>query len=339
MNAAAPQARLEAAADAAEAFLADLVDGLRRAQKTLPCKYFYDAAGSALFEEICELDEYYLTRTELGILRAHLPEIAQRLGARCAVVEYGSGSGTKTELLLDALKDPVAWVPIDISRSALASSAERIAARYPDLDVLPVCADYTAALRLPRIPRGAARRVGFFPGSTIGNFAPAEASAFLAGAARSCGPDGAILIGVDLEKDARVLERAYDDAAGVTARFNLNILARANRELGADFDLRAFRHRARFVPDAAGAGRIEMHLVSARAQRVHVGARSFDFARGESIHTECSYKWRLDALDALARGAGLARSASWTDPRGWFAVLLLEPLAQPALRAQREGAT
>ncbi len=339
MNAAAPLLRQAEVVPATSAFLADVALGLSRPQKTLPCKYFYDSAGSALFEEICDLEEYYLTRTEIGILRAHLPEIAQRLGARCVVVEYGSGSGTKTHLLLDALSEPVAWVPIDISSAALSSSATRIASQHPSLDVLPICADYTAALRLPPIPRGAARRVGFFPGSTIGNFAPAEASRFLAGVARTCGPGGAILLGVDLEKDPRVLERAYDDAIGVTARFNLNLLARANRELGADFDLDAFRHRALWVPDSAGAGRIEMHLVSARAQRVQVGGRAFDFARGESIHTECSYKWRLDAFDALARSVGLARRASWTDPRGWFAVLLLEPLAQPSIVTPRQNAT
>jgi dimethylhistidine N-methyltransferase len=339
MNAAAAPPRAAGVEPASSAFLADLLDGLGQRPKTIPCKYFYDAAGSALFEEICALEEYYLTRTEIGILRARLPEIAQRLGPRCAVVEYGSGSGVKTQLLLDALREPVAWVPIDISRAALAGAAARVAAQQPRVDVLPVCADYTAAVRLPPIARAAARRVVFFPGSTIGNFAPEEAAAFLAGAARTCGPGGAILLGVDLEKDSGILERAYDDAAGVTARFNLNLLVRANRELGADFDLRCFRHHARWAPGAPGAGRVEMHLVSTRAQRVRVGGRVFDFARGEPVHTESSYKWRMDSLDALAERAGLVPSARWTDARGWFAVLLLEPADQRWISTPRQNAT
>jgi dimethylhistidine N-methyltransferase len=317
---------------APSAFLLDVQQGLRRPQKSIPCKYFYDAAGSALFEEICGLDEYYLTRTEIAILRAHLPEIARRLGPRCAVVEYGSGSGTKTRLLLDHLRDPVAWVPIDISRSALAASAAAIAARHPRLEVLPVCADYTRPTPLPAGARPAARRVVFFPGSTLGNFSPAEASAFLRGAARMCGPAGAVLLGVDLEKDSATLERAYDDARGVTARFNLNLLVRANRELGADFDIAGFRHRAFYERRE---GRIEMHLVSARAQRVLVDGERFAFAEGESILTEHSYKWTTGALERLALGAGLATRAVWTDPRRWFAVLLLEPAADAAATGAR----
>jgi dimethylhistidine N-methyltransferase len=341
VTSAAATPRLREAAPGRDAFFADLVAGLRRPQKEIPCKYFYDAAGSALFEEICGLEEYYPTRTEIGILRARLPDIARRLGPRCFVIEYGSGSGTKTRLLLDQLHDPVAWVPIDISRSALAASAAEISALHPRLEVLPVCADYTERVPLPKSARAPARRVVFFPGSTIGNFSPGQAQAFLARAGRACGPGGAILLGVDLEKDVGVLERAYDDAAGVTARFNLNLLVRANRELGADFDLDAFRHRAFYSEEL---GRIEMHLESTRPQRVRVDGERFTFARGETIRTECSYKWRPRELERLASGAGLALRALWTDAKGWFAVLLLEPTrwsdaAQASIVTPRQNAT
>lgn len=310
-----------AAAPARGAFLQDVLAGLRSTPKELPCKWFYDAEGSRLFEAICALPEYYLTRTELGILRDRLPEIARLLGPRCLVIEYGSGSGIKTRLLLEHLADPVAWVPIDISRSALLASAAGVGAAHPGVQVLPVCADYTGDPRLPLPARPAARRVVFFPGSTIGNFAPREARAFLAGAARTVGTGGAVLLGVDLVKDAAILEPAYDDAQGVTARFNLNLLARARRELGADFDLSAFRHRARYDAEQ---GRVEMHLVSERAQVVRVAGARFRFAAGEAMRTECSYKWREDELAGHAASAGLAVRAVFTDPRRWFAVALLE---------------
>src|SRR5512134_720665 len=216
-------------------FLADVLAGLTRPQKTLPCKYFYDERGSALFERICQLPEYYPTRTELGILRRHAGAMAAALGPRCLLVEYGSGSSTKTTLLLERLEEPTAYVPIDISREHLLRAAAALSARHPRLAVRPVCADFTRPFALPKLP-GALRRAAFFPGSTIGNFGPAEARKFLAQVAEQCGSGGLLLIGVDLRKPREILEPAYDDAEGVTAEFNRNLLRRINRELGADFD-------------------------------------------------------------------------------------------------------
>jgi dimethylhistidine N-methyltransferase len=294
--------------------------GLAAPQKTLPCKYFYDARGSALFEAICELPEYYPTRTELGIMERHAPAMANRLGARCLLVEYGSGSSRKTRLLLDQLRDPAGYVPIDISPSALAASAATLRAAYPGLEVLPVCADYTAPLDLPA-PRRAPTRSGvYFPGSTIGNFTPPQAQRFLGQMARVAGPGGVLLVGVDLAKDRATLERAYDDAAGVTAAFNENLLVRINRELFADFDLDRFTHRARW--DRA-LGRVEMHLVARAAHAVHVAGRAFSFRAGETIHTENSYKYELPAFAALAASAGLAVTDVWTDPARAFSVQCL----------------
>jgi len=301
-------------------FRDDVIRGLARHRKELPCKWLYDEAGSALFERICELPEYYPTRVELGILHAHLPEMAALLGPRCCVIEYGSGSGRKTRLLLDHLAAPVAYVPIDIARETLVRSSRELAAAYPTLEVRPLCADYTAEAPLPVLHARPERRVVFFPGSTLGNLTPPEAGAFLKHVATLCGPGGALLLGLDLEKDPEVLERAYDDAAGVTAEFNLNLLARINRELGADFDLVSFRHRA--VYDR-GLGRVEMHLVSARAQTVHMGRARFEFDAAEAILTECAYKWRLDDFERLARGAGFSVERVFTDPKGWFSVQYL----------------
>ena len=301
-------------------FRSDVLAGLSRPQKTLPCKYFYDERGSALFERICELDEYYPTRTELAILQAHVGEMAERIGARCLLVEYGSGSSRKTRLLLDRLRQPAAYVPIDISSDALRASARALAAAYPDLEVLPVCADYTEPLELPRPTRRPARRGVFFPGSTIGNFTPPEAQRFLGRMARVAGPGGAILIGVDLRKDRAVLELAYDDALGVTAAFNKNLLVRINRELGGDFDPARFRHLARWN---AGDGRVEMHLVSEVEQRVRVAGSRIRVAAGETIHTENSYKYDLVQFSVLAAQAGLAVRCVWTDPAALFSVQYL----------------
>lgn len=298
--------------------------GLGAPRKTLPCKYFYDACGSALFERICELPEYYPTRTELGILEAHGGEMAERLGRACLLVEYGSGSSRKTRLLLDRLQAPAGYVPIDISRAALAASAQRLTAAYPELEVLPVCADYGEPFELPQPRRLAACRAVFFPGSTIGNFTPPDAERFLARMARVAGEDGGLLIGADLRKSPAVLEAAYDDAAGVTAAFNRNLLVRLNREVGADFDLARFAHRASWNEPA---GRVEMHLVSTHDQEVVVGGRRFRFAAGETIHTENSYKYTLDGFARLAAGAGLAVRRVWTDPRAWFSVQWLTPAA------------
>ena len=294
--------------------------GLSLAQKTLPCKYFYDARGSALFEAICELPEYYPTRTELSIMEAHAPAMAERLGARCLLVEYGSGSSRKTRLLLDRLHDASGYVPIDISRTALANSARDLAAAYPALEVLPVCADYTEPFELPHPHVAPERRGVYFPGSTIGNFTPPQAQRFLARMARVAGPRGALLVGVDLKKDRATLERAYDDAAGVTAAFNRNLLVRINRELGGSFALDRFRHHARW--DAA-AGRVEMHLVSTEQQKVRVAGRPFWFDAGETIHTENSYKYDLANFAALAAGVGLAVREVWTDPAARFSVQYL----------------
>jgi L-histidine N-alpha-methyltransferase len=296
--------------------------GLAAPRKTLPCKWLYDARGSALFERICELPEYYPTRTELGILEAHAGEMAERMGARCLLVEYGSGSSRKTRLLLDRLVEPAGYVPIDISRAALAASARALAAAYPALEVLPVCGDYARPIELPRPRRPAARRVVFFPGSTIGNFTPPEAERFLARMAQVAGADGGILIGADLRKERALLEAAYDDAAGVTAAFDLNLLERLNRELAADFPIERFRHRSVWNEPE---GRVEMHLVSLDAREVAVAGRRFAFAAGETIHTENSYKYTLDGFARIARAAGLAVQRVWTDPSAWFSLQWLAP--------------
>jgi dimethylhistidine N-methyltransferase len=303
----------------------EVLAGLCATRKTLHPKLFYDAAGAALFERITELPEYYLTRAELEILRARAPEIAALGGARCALVEFGSGAGTKVRLLLDAFAAAgtplAAYVPIDISREQLAAVAAQLGAEYPGVPVRPVCADYTAALHVPDLPERA-RRVAFFPGSTIGNFHPTEAAAFLRRVRRTVGPDGALVLGVDRRKERRVLERAYDDVAGVTAAFNRNVLVRLNRDLGADFDPARFRHRARWN-DAAS--RIEMHLESPEAQVVHVAGTPIAFAAGETIWTESSYKYDRSRLDRLVAEGGFTLARLWSDAadRFWVAFLVV----------------
>jgi dimethylhistidine N-methyltransferase len=303
-------------------FLREVVAGMSAQPKTLPCKYFYDAEGSRLFEEICGLDEYYLTRADLAATRQHGPAIAAMVGPGCLLVELGSGSSHKTRVLLDLLPDVAAYVPIDISEAALAESAERLRAAYPGLEVLPVLADYGRTVPLPSPRRTPARTLVYFPGSTIGNFHPKEAALFLGRIGRAIGPGGAALIGVDLKKDRGRLERAYDDARGVTARFNFNLLTRINRELGADFDLAAFRHMARFDERL---GRIEMHLVSLRAQRVHVGEAEFELDAGETIRTEESYKYAPEEFARLVDEAGLRVAAMFTDAEGLFSLQYLVP--------------
>jgi dimethylhistidine N-methyltransferase len=288
--------------------------GLRAGIKTLSPALFYDAAGARLFERICELPEYYPTRTEHAILARHGSELAARAGAGCALIEYGSGAGVKVRYLLDHLERPVAYVPVDISREQLHEVAREREAQYPGLRVLPVCADYTTAFELPALP-ATARRVAFFPGSTIGNFHPAEAAAFLHRVRHTVGPRGGLILGVDRRKDPRILHDAYNDGAGVTAAFNLNLLTRLNRELGADFDLDRFRHVA-FFDDATS--RIEMHLESVVPQRVTIGDEVVAFEAGETIHTECSYKYDRPRLDALAEASGFRIEALFTDERDWF---------------------
>jgi L-histidine Nalpha-methyltransferase len=295
-----------------------VLDGLAKPQKELPCELLYDTRGSALFEEICGLAEYYPTRTELAILERHRDEIAERLGGGVTVVDLGSGSSQKIDLLLTRLRAPAAYVPVDISRDYLREASAGIARRYPGLCVAPICADYTDRLELPSAVR-TERVVVFFPGSTIGNLAPPAAEHFLRRMGRLAGPGGMLLIGVDTEKDPRVLEAAYDDARGVTAAFNLNLLARLNRELGADFDLEAFAHRA--VYDRRRR-RVEMHLRSAGAQTVRVAGHDVAFAAGETIHTESSHKYAPEAFAKLAERAGWRSRRMWLDDRGLFSVHL-----------------
>lgn len=306
---------------APDAVRAEVLRGLSGRPKTLPPKLFYDRTGAQLFEAITELPEYYLTRTELSILRERAPEIARRCGEHTALVEYGSGAGTKVRVLLDHLRRPAAYVPVDISMEQLANVAAELARQYPDLRVVPVHADYTARFALPPLPPDA-RRVAFFPGSTVGNLHPAEATAFLNRIRATVGPEGALIMGVDRRKDPAILHAAYNDSAGVTAAFNLNILARLNREFDASFDLGMFRHHAWFN-DALS--RIEMHLESIRPQRVHVAGTPIDFAEGETILTECSYKYDEAFLEAVIRPAGFRIEELWTDARGWFWVGFLVP--------------
>ena len=300
----------------------EVLRGLSAPHKSLPCKYFYDQRGSELFDAICELPEYYLTRTELGIMGAHIGEMAAALGPEVLLLEPGSGSGIKTRLLLEQLSQPVAYVPVDISRAHLLASAERLSRLYPQLEVLPVCADFNGDFTLP-VPRRVARRaVVYFPGSTVGNFAPAAAVKLLRHLRQLAGVDGALLIGFDMQKDTEALERAYNDSAGVTAEFNRNILARLNRELDADFDLSRFRHRARYD---VRHGRIEMQLVSRGDHRVAVAGESFRFRNGEHIVTEYSYKYTRAGFVRLAGEAELTLEELWSDPQGWFSVAYLRP--------------
>ncbi len=300
-----------------DAFLRDVLDGLSRRRKRLPSKYFYDDAGSRLFDRICELDEYYLTRCELDLLQRHAGEMAEAVGPGAVLIEYGSGSGLKTRLLLDRLRDPAAYVPVDISGEQLQRSAARLARRYPGLPVAPVVADFTRPFELPPLPATAGRRVVFFSGSTIGNFRPAEAVRLLRQMAQLCGPAGGLLVAADLKKDRAVLEAAYNDRAGVTAAFNLNLLTRIDRELGGDFVPEAFRHLAFYN---ARRGRIEMHLVSLKDQAVSVGGAVFSFRRGETVRTEYSYKYSPNDFAGLAERAGLCVKRLWTDAKGWFSV-------------------
>jgi dimethylhistidine N-methyltransferase len=306
---------------AADEFLREVLHGLARSHKELPCKYFYDERGARLFEQICELPEYYLTRCELAILARHAADVARLLGPGCVLVEYGSGAGRKTRLLLDRLPTAAAYVPVDISREQLLRSAGQLARRYPALEVVPLCADFTRPFTLPPLQHPGARRAVYFSGSTIGNFGPAEALALLARIARLCGPGGGLLIGVDLQKEARILEPAYNDRQGVTAAFNLNLLARINRELGADFDLERFEHRAFYD---ARHGRIEMHLVSRQAQLVHLGGATVRLAAGETIRTEYSYKYSREDFARLSAAAGLEVRQVWTDEQGLFSVQYAE---------------
>ncbi|AMV35841.1 L-histidine N(alpha)-methyltransferase [Planctomyces sp. SH-PL62] len=309
--------RLATAAD--RRFRADVLAGLALPRKRLPSKYFYDAVGSRLFERITELPEYYPTRTELSIMHRHADAMAARCGPRCLLIELGAGALTKVRLLLDRLDAPAGFVPVDVSGEHLREAAATLADDYPALDVEPVVADFTAPFAVPEAAT-AERKVVYFPGSTLGNFDPQEADDLLRRIARIVGPGGGLLLGVDLRKDPAVLERAYDDAAGVTAAFNRNLLARIDRELGGDFDAESFRHVAFYDHEKS---RVEMHLVTDRERRVRVRASTFDFLAGESIHTENSHKYDISELAARAQACGLRLDESWTDARDYFAVLYL----------------
>jgi dimethylhistidine N-methyltransferase len=303
------------AASAAIDFRRDVLEGLARPQKALPPKYFYDAAGSRLFERICRLREYYPTRVELGITKRYLAQIAAFCGKRCALLEYGSGESLKTRLLIRALR-PSVYIPVDISGDALRAAMKRLAREFPRLQARPTHGDFSRPLDLPAFP-SRARRVVYFPGSTIGNLSPDEAHAFLNTTRAQVGGRGAMLVGVDLKKDANVLHAAYNDAQGVTAAFNLNLLARINRELGGNFRLERFAHYAFYNPMA---GRIEMHLVAREAQTVTIGEYRFSFGRGESIHTENSYKYTVDEFRQLAARAGFRAVKLWTDAKALFSI-------------------
>lgn len=302
--------------DTHAAFARDAVSGLSQKQKSIPPKYFYDQRGSQLFEEITRTPEYYPTRAELSILQTNGRKIAQHIPAGAALVEFGSGSSAKIRALLQMLEKLQVYVPVDISPEILEAEAKNLRADFPHLAVMPVAADFTRPFALPsaalRCPRA-----GFFPGSTIGNFDPREAGKFLRHAANVLGKGSAFIVGVDLVKNGRLLHEAYNDAAGVTAAFNLNLLARMNRELGADFDLESFEHRAFFNPRLS---RIEMHLRSRIEQRVRVCRRLFHFAAGETIHTECSYKYTPESFAALVANHGWSVAESWTDLDGLFSI-------------------
>ncbi len=300
-----------------ENFRDEVLDGLSKSPRQLPYKFFYDQRGAQLFQEICDLPEYYITRTEIEILRLHGADMAKALGPQVELIGLGTGAGTKTRILLEELHNPAVYVPIDISKEQLEQSSARFREMFPALQVLPVWVDYLEPFELPLPRRLSSRSVIYFPGSTIGNFEPKTASEFLARLVDLAGDGGGLLIGVDLQKDRDVLERAYNDAAGVTAQFNKNLLVRANRELGADFDLNRWQHHAIYNSTE---GRIEIYLISDNEQTVHIGAREFQFRAGEEILTEYSYKHTIAGFIDLARQAGFHFEQVWTDGARWFGV-------------------
>ena len=304
----------------AKAFLADVLDGLGSSPKSLPCKYLYDERGSRLFDAICELDEYYLTRTELEIMETHAAEMAAQIGEGVMLVEYGSGSSHKTPLLLDSLIDPVAYVPVDISREHLQRSAANLSVRYPKIEVLPVCADFTEGFGLPVPKRRPTHCAVYFPGSTIGNFTTEGAGEILSQIANRCGRGGGLLIGIDLQKKPAVIEAAYNDAEGITAQFSLNLLRRINRELEADFVIDRFEHQAVYQPRC---GRVEISLISQCDQSVEIASQQVQFDEGEAIQTEYSHKYTIEGFAQMAASVGLSLRRWWTDPQDRFAVLHL----------------
>jgi dimethylhistidine N-methyltransferase len=299
------------------AFEADVLEGMRSIPKQVPAKYFYDAAGSHLFERITELPEYYPTRCEMKTLREHAADIAKLIPQSAALVEFGSGSSKKARILLRAAPKLAAYVPVDICGEMIEQEAIELRADFPQLKVLPVTADICKPFELPEEAKRAPARIGFFPGSTIGNFEPHEAAAFLRNAANILGEGSKLIIGVDLIKPIEVLNAAYNDSAGVTAKFNLNLLTRINRELGGTFRLNMFEHHAFYNRERH---RIEMHLASTKRQKVKVAGETIDFRAGETIHTENSYKYSVESLAALARGVGWLPAGSWTDADKYFSI-------------------
>jgi dimethylhistidine N-methyltransferase len=316
---------------AEEHFAADVLAGLTATPKSLPPKYFYDAEGSVLFEQITELPEYYPTRCEMGILRDHARDIAQFIPQGAALIEFGSGSSKKARIVLGAAGNKLAaYVPVDICREMIEQEAAELRPDFPQVKVLPVTADITQIFPLPAETKAAPVRVGFFPGSTIGNFEPHEAAAFLRHAGKILGSNARFIVGADLIKSVEVLNAAYNDAQGVTARFNLNLLTRINRELGGNFKLAGFEHHAFYNRER---NRIEMHLASTKRQRVKVAGTAIDFRAGETIHTENSYKYSVESLAALARGAGWRALEAWTDERNYFCIQVFELTEERPLRA------
>lgn len=300
-----------------DSFRDDVLSGFALPQKAISPKYFYDSRGSELFEAICNLPEYYPTRTELGIMRDSATEIAEQIGPGTLLIEFGSGASTKTKILIEHAR-PALYVPIDISDSALQGASDTLSGAFPWLNVASICADFTKPLALPEFTGiDLARRVVYFPGSTIGNFERTEALRFLELTRKLLRPKGILIVGVDLKKDRATLEAAYDDSQGVTAAFNLNLLARINRELRGDFQFQRFRHKA-FYDE--GHGRVEMHLESLVNQFAHVSGKRFDFKPGETIHTEISCKYSVEEFQAMARSAGFRADRVWTDPRRLFSV-------------------
>ena len=315
-------------------FLTEAIFGLSQPQKMLPCKFLYDEKGSNLFDQITELEEYYPARTETRILTDNVEEIVELIGRDSRLIEFGSGTSAKTRHLLAQLSGLASYVPIDISRDWLHQSCAQLALEFPALEIVPHVADFTLPLDLPKPTRCGQRSVAFFPGSTIGNFEPSGVVRFLRNVASVCGPNGGFLIGYDLKKDKRVIERAYNDGKDVTARFNLNILARANRELGADFDLSAFRHHA---PYNERLGRIEMHLISTRPQVVNLAGIEFAFDAGEYITTEHSYKRSAQEFAFLADAAGFDVAQTWSDKKHWFCVQFLMVRPGKSTRPKRHS--
>ena len=316
--------------ECSDGLLSEAVAGLSQKQKSLSCKFLYDEKGCRLFEQICELEEYYPTRTEAAILRDNIAEISLLMGRCCRLVEFGSGASTKTRLLLKRMNYLAGYVPIDIAQTQLDESCDSLAMEFPTLKIQPICADYTARFELPLVQGSVEKTMIFFPGSTIGNFEPHDAVDFLARLATLCGHGGSLLIGVDLKKSPAVLEPAYNDRRGITAAFNLNLLARLNRELNADFDLSAFLHRA--IYDEAR-GCIEMRLISTCRQAVVVGEHEFFFSAGEYIVTEHSYKYSAPQFWKMAQLSGFDVVKTWIDSQRLFSVHLLR--ASGAARRNR----